>query len=119
MACIGAAVAAALIAPNAFWLARSTLRIENRGLAPVSSVVLQACSQSFRLGRLAPGSAVFRVLPKCGDDTLIISSGSAQVCTLYVEGSLYHIRAWFSSPGDGDCEYGSPPFSPLLLSEWL
>jgi hypothetical protein len=118
-ACIGVVVAAVIIGPNAFWLARSTVRIENRGSARVPSVVLAACSETLQLGPLPAGSSVFRVLPQCGDDTLVISSGLAQVCRLYVEGSLYHVQAWFSSPDEGDCEYDSPPFSPLLVSQLL
>ena len=29
------------------------------------------------------------------------------------------LRVWFSAPGAGDCEYTSPPFSPLLLAELI
>ncbi|MHC4991928.1 MAG: hypothetical protein ACYTGC_13205 [Planctomycetota bacterium] len=118
-ACIGIAVLALLLGPNAFWLARSTVRIENRSSAPVPSVVLAACSLELDLGTLSAGSSVLRVLPQCGDDTLVVSSGDAEVCRLYVEGSLYHVRAWFSSPDEGDCGYGSPPFSPLLVLQLL
>ena len=80
-------------------------------------LVLEACAEKQALGSLAAGSAVFRVLPQCGDDSLAISSGSQEVCRIYVEGDLYHIHAWFSSPTKGDCAYGSPPFSPLLVSQ--
>ena len=118
-ACIGTVFAAILIGPNAFWLARSTVRIENRGSTHVPSVVLAACSETLQLGPLRAGSSVFRVLPQCGDDTLVISSSLAQVCRLYVEGSLYHVQAWFLAPDEGDCEYDSPPFWPLLLSQLL
>jgi hypothetical protein len=110
-----------LIGPNLLWLNRSTIRIENRSAQRIEDVVLYACSQPRSLGPLAPGSSRFHVLPKCGDDSLEVRSGlTSTSCRIYVEGEMYHIRAWFSSPTTGDCTYGGmPPFSPLLLTELL
>jgi hypothetical protein len=118
-ASIAIGLAALVIAPNALWLSRSTVRIENRSALAVESVALEACSQRVELGDLAAGASVFRLLPRCGDDTLIVSARASAICMLYVEGDLYHVRAWFSTAESGDCEYGSPPFSPLLLAELL
>lgn len=108
---------ALVVAPNALWFARSTIRVENRGPDAVESLTLSACSTSREIGPLAAGASSFHVLPACGDDTAVISIGNAQLCVLYVEGSLYHVKAWVSSTIRGHCEYGSPPFAPLLITQ--
>jgi len=111
---------AVLLGPNLAWTNWSTVRIENRGAQPIDDVVVHACGESTSLGPLPAGSSRFRFLPKCGDDSLEIGSNLVSICTLYVEGEMYHVRAWFSSPTDGDCAYGGmPPFSPLFLAELL
>ncbi len=109
------------LAPNLLWLNWSTLRIENRGPQPVEEAVLFVCEQPVSLGRLLPGASHFRFLPKCGDDSLEIRTGRQSTnCKIYVEGEMYHVRAWFTSPTTGDCTYGgSPPLTPLLLTELL
>lgn len=108
-----------LVSPNLLWLNRSTVRIENRSSELIEDAVLFACEKPISLGRLAPGASRFEFLPKCGDDSLEIRAGlMATNCRLYVEGDLYHVRAWFSSPTTGDCTYGGmPPITPLLLTE--
>jgi hypothetical protein len=110
---------AALFAPNAFWLFRSTVRIENRGAETAPAVVYTACATPVALGPLPAGASRFRVLPQCGDDSLVVVSAAGEVCRIYVEGELYHVRVWFASPGSGGCEYTTPPFSPLLVRELL
>lgn len=114
------ATAAIAVSPNLLWLVRSTVRIENRGPSAVSELVLEACSESLRLGELGPGDSVLRILPRCGDDTFVMSTGTHEGCTLYVEESMYHVRAWISPSGEPGCDYGgSTPFTPLLLLELI
>ncbi len=110
-----------ILGPNLLWLNRSTVRIENRSGQPIHDVVLFACSEPKSLGTLTVGVLRFEFLPNCGDDTLEIRAGTQpSECRLYVEGDLYHVRAWFSSATTADCTYGgAPPFTPLLLIEWL
>lgn len=116
---IAVAILMLIVGPNAFWLARSTVRIENQGAVAVPSVTLTVCSKDIPLGPLAPASAIFRVLPQCGDDTLTVSADSIEVCRMYVEESLYHIRVRVPPDEGSDCTYGEPPFSPLLLMDLL
>lgn len=108
-----------LLGPNLLWLNWSTVRIENRGSQPIEEAILFVCEQPVNLGRLIPGASHFQFLPKCGDDTLEIRAGQHSTnCTIYVEGDMYHVLAWFTSPTTGDCIYeGKPPFIPLLLAE--
>lgn len=110
-----------VLGPNLLWLNRSTVRVENRSGKLIHDVVLFACSTPKSLGPLAAGASRFEILPKCGDDTLEIRAGLAPTdCHTYVEGDMYHVRAWFPSPTTANCTYGgSPPFTPLLLTEWL
>lgn len=114
-------VALLLLGPNLLWLNWSTVRIENRGAQPLDDAVLVACEQAMSLGRLAPGASRFLFLPKCGDDSVQTRVGRHDTnCRLYVEGDMYHVRAWFNSPTTGDCIYGGmPPVTPLLLAELL
>ncbi|MBH0208511.1 MAG: hypothetical protein HP495_08350 [Nitrospira sp.] len=108
-----------LLGPNLLWLNWSTVRIENRGSQSIEEAILFVCEQPVSLGSLAPGASRFRFLPKCGDDSLEIRTGRQSTnCKIYVEGEMYHVRAWFTSPTTGDCTYGgSPPLTPLLLTE--
>lgn len=110
-----------LLGPNLLWLNWSTVRIENRGSQSIEEAILFVCEQRVSLGSLAPGASRFRFLPKCGDDSLEIRAGQQSTnCTIYVEGEMYHVRAWFTSSTMGDCTYGgSPPLTPLLLAELL
>lgn len=108
---------ALVLGPNLFWLARSSVRIENRDVVDLTRLSYQACSQSFPIERLEAGESVFRVLSACGDDSLVILSEGIEVCVLYVEGDMTHVRAHLTSPREGECSYGSPPFAPLLIFE--
>lgn len=110
-----------LIGPNLLWLNWSTVRIENRGPQLIEDAVLFVCEKPTSLGPLPPGASRFRFLQKCGDDSLEIRAGqSVTNCRIYVESSMYHVRAWFGSPLTGDCAHGGmPPITPLLLAEWL
>ena len=110
-----------LVGPNLLWLNWSTLRIENRAAQPIEDAVLVVCEQPVSLGRLAPGASRFLFLPKCGDDTVQTRAGRHDTnCKLYVEGDMYHVLAWFTSPTTGDCAYGGrPPVTPLMLAELL
>ena len=114
-------VLALLLGPNLLWLNWSTVRIENRGSQSIEEAVLFVCEQPVSLGRLVPGTSRFRFLPKCGDDSLEIRADRRSTnCKIYVEGEMYHVRAWFASPTTGDCIYGgSPPLTPLFLAELL
>ncbi len=109
------AIAALLCSPNLVWLNWSTVRIENRGVEPVRASLI-VCGAEEPLDVIEPGDYRFRVLSKCGDDTLKVSVREADVCVLYVESSMHHVEAWFTEPTVGDCEYGNPPFSPLLVT---
>lgn len=110
-----------LLGPNLLWLNWSTVRIENRGSQSIEDAVLFVCEQPVHLGRLTPGASRFRFLPKCGDESLEIRAGQHSTNgRIYVEGDLYHVRAWFTSPTTGDCTYGgSFPLTPLFLAELL
>jgi len=111
------------LGPNLLWLGRSTVRVENRGSAPVEAVRLEVCETTLALGRLAPGEARFELLPRCGETTLAVAAGSdlmrARVCETSVESQLNHVDAWFNTPTKGDCAYSPPPFSDLLILELL
>ncbi len=87
----------------------------------MSGIVLWACERAFPLGTLPPGASRFRVLPQCGDDSVELHAGGAPTnCRIYVEGELYHVRAWFASATTGECLYGgAPPLSPVLVVEAL
>lgn len=108
-----------VLGPNALWLIRSTIRIENRSALPVEDALVWACGRPLPLGALPPGAARFRLLPRCGEDSVELHSGIERTnCMIYVESDMYHVRAWYTSPMTGDCTYGGmPPFSPLLLAE--
>lgn len=117
---LGTVAAVLAVAPNLLWLVRSTVRVENTGSDVVSGVVLEACSRARPLGPLEPGASVLRVLPRCGDDTLVLSTAAGESCGLYVEPGMYHVRASIATSGEPGCEYGgSPPFTPLLLIELI
>ena len=99
-----------LLSPNLLWLNWSTVRIENRGSQLIGDAVLFVCEKPTSLGPLPPGASRFQFLPKCGDDSLEIRSGqSVTNCRIYVESSMYHVRAWLGSPLTGDCAYGGMP----------
>lgn len=115
---LGLGVILLLCAPNLIWLQHSTVQIENRAQEEIQDVVLYACSQPISLGPLSPGGSRFRLIPRCGEDSLEVRSGDLAVCNIYVEGQSSHVLAWFTSPMSGDCIYkGAPPFSPWLVGE--
>jgi hypothetical protein len=116
-------LAALLLLPNLVWLERSTLRIENRSPDPIAAVRLRACGEIYEVGSLEAGEAYAGFLPACGDDSLTVMAPAASaenaVCTIYVEGDMYHVDVWFTSPTTGDCAYDFPPFSALFVRKML
>lgn len=114
-----AAVALVVWAPNLVWLRRSTVYVENRSNSTIEAVRLFACDEAIEFGDLEWGESRLRLIPECGDTALSVSSRSHgvehQICNAAVDASMTHVEAWFDSPTKGDCDYGEPLLSPLLL----
>lgn len=104
----------ALLSPNLKWLTRLTARVENQGPHPVENVVLFTCGKPVSLGLLASSTPQFQIRLICGEDRPEVQAGSlATNCQTYVEGDLYHIQAWFTSPTTAECiNSRMPPFRP-------
>ncbi|HSG32476.1 MAG TPA: hypothetical protein VLB82_13150 [Thermodesulfobacteriota bacterium] len=100
-----------ILAPNLMWLNWSTLFIKNTSSKQVNNITVEICSETFQVAS-KPHSSSLRLLPKCGDATLILKANAKLVCQYYVEGELYNVEA---DVGSGKCKTDLPIISSLFL----
>lgn len=115
--------AAAILAPNTLWLARSTARVDNYTGLTLESFQVQVGSAATPAVDLPARSSRFLVLPDQGDATMSVrfqvGDATHGGCVEYVQGDMYHVAV---SVGPGPvltCEPTLAIFSRLLAIELL
>ena len=116
--------ALAAFAPNALWLSRSSMVIENAGERSHEVRLLLADNPDrlIEIGAIDRGARHFQWITPVGEAILEVDVHDGDVwrrhCSVYVEDSLYRVAVTVHSPRDVTCKANLPLLTHMLLVDY-
>ena len=120
-----AVLAVLLVAPNAYWLSRSSAKIHNIGDTEVTLRIVMSDdpSKTVELGALVPGASRFLWIYPVGEATLGVEVRDGaqwqRHCNEYIEAGMYRVEITVTAPDQVACRTDLPIFSRLLILDMI
>jgi hypothetical protein len=118
-------LAVLLVAPNAYWLERSSAIIHNIGDTGVTLriVISDDPAKTVEIGTLAPGASQFQWIYPVGEATLGVEVRDGaewwRHCNEYIEAGMYRVEITVAAPDRVACRADLPIFSRLLILDMI
>jgi hypothetical protein len=118
-------LAVLLVAPNAYWLERSSAKIHNIGNTGVTLRIALSDdpAKTIEIGTLPPGASRFQWIYPVGEATLGVEVRDKaewrRHCNEYIEAGMYRVEITVTAPDQVACSTELPFLGRLLILDMM